>query len=56
MNINYVPFAVEVLKAMYEHNSKVRQSIGDLEVGAEPLTVEQVANDLRVIYNEITKN
>ena len=55
MDDNYASLAVEILKAMYEHNSKVNTSIGRTEVGPEPLTAEQVAQDLRVIYKELTK-
>ncbi|WP_193768905.1 hypothetical protein [Metasolibacillus meyeri] len=55
MNTTFAPLAVEVLKAMYEHNSKAFEQIGDTNVGPEPLTAEQVARDLRIIHDEIIK-
>lgn len=54
MDRDYAKIAAEILTAMYEHNAKVFQSIGDLQQGPEPLTADQVANDLRIIYNELT--
>lgn len=53
MNSAFAQIAAEILKSMYDHNSKVYSSIGRTEVGPEPLTSEQVANDLRVIYKEL---
>ncbi|MCT6925277.1 hypothetical protein [Metasolibacillus sp.] len=55
MDTNYASLAVEVLKAMYSHNSKDFQKIGDTTGGPEPLTAEQVAHDLRTIYNEMIR-
>jgi len=55
MNLNYAPLAIEVLKEMYEHNSKAYATVGRTDIGPEPLTAEQVASDLRVIYNELIK-
>ena len=55
MNSNIAEIAAEILKSMYDHNSKVYSSIGRTEIGPDPLTAEQVANDLRVIYNELVK-
>ncbi|WP_339213941.1 hypothetical protein [Ornithinibacillus sp. FSL M8-0202] len=54
MDADYAKLAVEVLKAMYEHNSKSYSSVGRTDVGPEQLTADQVANDLRVIYQELT--
>lgn len=55
MNPEFAQIAAEVLKAMYDHNSRAYASIGRTDIGPEPLTVEQVTNDLRVIYNELKK-
>ncbi|WP_158681478.1 hypothetical protein [Microbulbifer pacificus] len=55
LNTNYIPQAVEILKAMYGHNSNTHSSVGRTDIGPEPLTAEQVAKDLRVIYEEMTK-
>ncbi|MEX3715417.1 hypothetical protein ABFV99_23885 [Cytobacillus horneckiae] len=56
MDTDFAKIAAEILKSMYDHNSKVYSSVGRTELGPEPLTVEQVANDLRVIYNELIKH
>lgn len=55
MNNTFAQLAVEVLKAMYDHNSKSYSSVGRTDIGPEPLTAEQVANDLRIIYTELAK-
>lgn len=53
MHTSRAELAVKALKTMYEHNASVYTSVGRTEVGPEPLTAEQVAKDLRVIYNEL---
>lgn len=55
MNSTFAQLAVEALKSMYEHNSNSYTSVGRTDVGPEPLTADQVAKDLRVIYTELTK-
>lgn len=55
MNKEYARIAIELLKAMYEHNSQSNSSIGRTEMGPEPMTAEQAANDLRTIYAELVK-
>lgn len=55
MHSEYAKLAVEVLKAVYDHNSKVFTSLGRTEIGPKPITAEQAANDLRTIYNELVK-
>ncbi|MCZ2260628.1 hypothetical protein [Sporosarcina sp. G11-34] len=55
MNSKFAELAVEALNAMYDHNSKVRTSVGRTDIGPETLTAEQVANDLRIIYTELVK-
>lgn len=55
MNSTFANLAVEALKAMYEHNSHVNTSVGRTETGPEPITSDQVASDLRVIYDEMVK-
>lgn len=55
MNHDYAKLAVKALKSMYEHNSSSHTSVGRTDLGPEPLTADQVANDLRVIYNELVK-
>jgi hypothetical protein len=56
MNSKYAQMAVEVLQAMYEHNSRSHTSVGRTDLGPEQLTAEQVAKDLRVIYEELIKH
>lgn len=56
MHAKFAELAVEALKAMYEHNSNRYTSAGRTEVGPEPISADQVASDLRTIYNELTKN
>lgn len=53
MHTSRAELAVKMLTAMYEHNANVHTTVGRTEVGPEPLTAEQVAKDLRVIYNEL---
>lgn len=55
MHKEFAGLAVEALKAMYEHNSKLHVNIGRTDIGPEQVTAEQVASDLRIIYNEIVK-
>lgn len=55
MHAKFAELAVEALKSMYEHNANSYTNVGRTDVGPEPLTADQVANDLRIIYNELTK-
>lgn len=55
MHTDYAKLAVEVLKAMYDHNSKSHSSVGRTELGPEQLSADQVASDLRVIYKGLTE-
>lgn len=55
MHKEYAKLAVEALKSMYEHNSRGYTNVGRTDLGPNPITAEQVASDLRVIYDELTR-
>lgn len=53
MNTDKAKIAVEILKAMYEHNSQSYASVGRTDVGPEPLTVNEATSDFKFIYDSL---